>query len=180
MNSDILYNPYYSTAYYFPQFLNYQQQYVHQMIFQQQNVPMQLPQFQYDSCVQPINFFTNYQYEAPEIKNTNQNDHITEVKLGIQEKGPLSEEDSQTRANGHWTQQEHQLYLEFVKSHESILKSKYDKKSKKIFKLMSSYIPTRTATQCRSHHQKFNPLNKGKKKLKQLFRQIPTVILPHS
>ncbi|CAD8185431.1 unnamed protein product [Paramecium pentaurelia] len=180
MNSDILYNPYQSTAYYFPQFPNYQQQFIQYMIFQQQNVPMQFPQLKYDWRVQPTNIQMNYQYDIPEIKNTNQNNHITEVELGNSEKYQLGEEDSQTKQNGHWTQQEHLQYLEFVKSHESILKSKYDKKSKKIFKLMSQFIPTRTATQCRSHHQKFNPLNKGKKKLKKVFRQIPTVILPQN
>ncbi|CAD8100526.1 unnamed protein product [Paramecium sonneborni] len=180
MISDILYNPYCSTAYYFPQFLNYQQQLVQYMIFQQQNVLVQSPQFKYDSRIQPLNFFINYQQEAPQINNTNQNNHLIEEKLGIQEKCSLSEEDSITRANGHWTKLEQQQYMEFVQSHQSILKSKYDKKSKKIFKLMSSFIPTRTATQCRSHHQKFNPLKKEKKKLKQVFRQVPTVIIPQS
>ncbi|CAK87224.1 unnamed protein product (macronuclear) [Paramecium tetraurelia] len=141
---------------------------------------MQFPLLKYDWSGQPPNNFVNYQQNIPDIKNTNYNNHITEVELGNSEKYQLGEEDSQTRANGHWTQQEHLQYLEFVRNHESILKSKYDKKSKKIFKLMSQFIPTRTATQCRSHHQKFNPLNKGKKKLKQVFRQIPTVILPQS
>ncbi|CAD8074302.1 unnamed protein product [Paramecium primaurelia] len=72
----------------------------------------------------------------------------------------------QTKLNGHWTQQEHELYLEFIKNHFDILKSQYDKKSKKIFKMMSQFILTRTATQCRSHHQKFNPLQQIKRKKK--------------
>lgn len=57
----------------------------------------------------------------------------------------MLEEDSEPRVNGiiikyligHWTKNEHLMYLEFVRNHEPILKSKYDKKSKKIFKLMS-------------------------------------------
>ncbi|CAK91715.1 unnamed protein product (macronuclear) [Paramecium tetraurelia] len=71
---------------------------------------------------------------------------------------------------GHWTKEEHGLYLEFVNNHFDILKSKYAKKSKRIFKLMSQFIPSRTPTQCRSHHQKFNPLQSSLKKnnLKQM------------
>ncbi|CAD8192608.1 unnamed protein product [Paramecium octaurelia] len=86
------------------------------------------------------------------------------------------DEDSSSRVNGHWSKHEHQLYLQFVNDHEAILRSKYDKKSKKIFKLMSQCILTRTATQCRSHHQKFNPLQKGKRKARNLVRAIPCVI----
>ncbi|CAD8115582.1 unnamed protein product [Paramecium primaurelia] len=178
MNSDILYNPYQSTVYYFQQFTNYQQQFIPYMIIQQQNVPMQFTQLNYDLRVQPINNYTNYQQDVPEINNIDLNNHLTQVELGFQEKSPSKEEDSQVRVNGHWTNQEHLLYLEFVKNHESILKSKYDKKSKKIFKLMSQYIPTRNATQCRSHHQKFNPLIK--RKLKKSFGYTPIVIPPQS
>ncbi|CAD8194374.1 unnamed protein product [Paramecium pentaurelia] len=87
------------------------------------------------------------------------------------------EEESSSRVNGHWSKQEHQLYLQFVNDHEDILRSKYDKKSKKIFKLMSQCILTRTATQCRSHHQKFNPLQKSKRKGKGFVRPIPSVII---
>ena len=47
---------------------------------------------------------------------------------------------------GHWSKEEHEQYLEFVNNHYDILKSKYDKKSKKIFKLMSKHIPSRTPT----------------------------------
>ncbi|CAK91827.1 unnamed protein product (macronuclear) [Paramecium tetraurelia] len=87
------------------------------------------------------------------------------------------DEESSSRVNGHWSKLEHQLYLQFVNDHEEILRSKYDKKSKKIFKLMSQCILTRTATQCRSHHQKFNPLQKSKRKGKSFVRPIPSVII---
>ncbi|CAD8113959.1 unnamed protein product [Paramecium sonneborni] len=89
----------------------------------------------------------------------------------------LEDEDSSSRVNGHWSKSEHQLYLHFVNEHQDILRSKYDKKSKKIFKMMSQYIITRTATQCRSHHQKFNPLQKSKRKGKGFVRPIPSVII---
>ena len=76
------------------------------------------------------------------------------MDYGNEEKCVLNDEESQPRVNGtfkiiylgHWTKQEHLSYLDFVRNHESILRSKYDKKSKKIFKLMSQFIPTRTAT----------------------------------
>jgi hypothetical protein len=34
------------------------------------------------------------------------------------------------------------------------------KKTNKIFKLMSDIIKSRSPSQCRSHHQKFNPFSK--------------------
>ncbi|CAK60173.1 unnamed protein product (macronuclear) [Paramecium tetraurelia] len=139
---------------------------------------MQLPSYKYETPFVLNNGITQQQIESPNITNTAQNNHLTEVDYGLEEKCNLGDDESQSRVNGHWTKQEHLSYLEFVKSHESILRSKYDKKSKKIFKLMSQFIPTRTATQCRSHHQKFNPLAKGKKKSRQINKQIPTVIHP--
>ncbi|CAD8197574.1 unnamed protein product [Paramecium octaurelia] len=173
MNSDILYNPQQSTGYYFPQVSIYQQQFIPLMIMQQENVPMYFPSLNYNWRAQPMNVNTNCQQNLPEIYKTDQNNHQTLVELGFQEKSASTEQDSQGRGNGHWTSQEHLQYLNFVKSYESLLKSKYEKKSKKIFKLMSEFIPTRTSTQCRSHHQKFNPLIKGKKKFKSSFGYTP-------
>ncbi|CAD8190881.1 unnamed protein product [Paramecium octaurelia] len=85
-------------------------------------------------------------------------------------KNETEREIKENKLNGHWTKEEHGFYLEFVNNHFDILKSKYAKKSKKIFKLMSQFIPSRTPTQCRSHHQKFNPLQSRLKKnnLKQM------------
>ncbi|CAD8206938.1 unnamed protein product [Paramecium pentaurelia] len=109
---------------------------------------------------------------------SNQNQPLVRTSKGVINKGYTHRNDVDTsqRVNGHWSQQEHQMYLQFVNDHQDILKSKYDKKSKKIFKLMSQSIFTRTATQCRSHHQKFNPLQKSKRKEKNNLRPIPTVI----
>lgn len=42
--------------------------------------------------------------------------------------------------------EEHRKYLEFVDQNKQVFRSKYEKKSKKIFKMMSIAIPTRSAT----------------------------------
>lgn len=58
---------------------------------------------------------------------------------------------------GHWTNKEHRLYLQFIESHKEIMSDSDQKKMNKIFKQMSDFLKTRSASQCRSHHQKFNP-----------------------
>ncbi|CAK70278.1 unnamed protein product (macronuclear) [Paramecium tetraurelia] len=60
---------------------------------------------------------------------------------------------SPKKNSGHWTQEEHQKYLKFLEDHAHI------KKNNKIFKPMSDVIGTRSPSQCRSHHQKFNPFS---------------------
>ncbi|CAD8112135.1 unnamed protein product [Paramecium sonneborni] len=62
-----------------------------------------------------------------------------------------------TQNTGHWSQQEHQTYLDFLQQHKEIMESQDQKKSNKIFKQMSDIIGSRSPSQCRSHHQKFNP-----------------------
>ncbi|CAD8131971.1 unnamed protein product [Paramecium octaurelia] len=52
---------------------------------------------------------------------------------------------------GHWTKEEHEKYLKFLEDNIQM------KKNNKIFKPMSEIIGTRSPSQCRSHHQKFNP-----------------------
>ncbi|CAK82355.1 unnamed protein product (macronuclear) [Paramecium tetraurelia] len=59
--------------------------------------------------------------------------------------------------NGHWTQKEHNLYLQFIETNKAIMMKSHQKKQEKIFKQMSLVIKTRSPSQCRSHHQKFNP-----------------------
>ncbi|CAK82114.1 unnamed protein product (macronuclear) [Paramecium tetraurelia] len=60
---------------------------------------------------------------------------------------------SPRKNNGHWTKEEHEKYLQFLEDHAHL------KKNNKIFKPMSEIIGTRSPSQCRSHHQKFNPLS---------------------
>ncbi|CAD8079360.1 unnamed protein product [Paramecium sonneborni] len=59
--------------------------------------------------------------------------------------------------NGHWTQKEHKLYLQFIEKNKEIMMKSDMKKQEKIFKQMSLVIKSRSPSQCRSHHQKFNP-----------------------
>ncbi|CAD8063592.1 unnamed protein product [Paramecium primaurelia] len=58
---------------------------------------------------------------------------------------------------GHWTQKEHRLYLQFIETNKEIMMKSDMKKQEKIFKQMSIIIKSRSPSQCRSHHQKFNP-----------------------
>ncbi|CAD8100350.1 unnamed protein product [Paramecium sonneborni] len=58
---------------------------------------------------------------------------------------------------GHWSAIEHSTYINFLSQYETIMNSSMMKKTSKIFKQMSELIGTRTPSQCRSHHQKFNP-----------------------
>ncbi|CAD8154722.1 unnamed protein product [Paramecium octaurelia] len=59
--------------------------------------------------------------------------------------------------NGHWTKKEHRLYLQFIETNKEIMMKSDMKKQEKIFKQMSIVIKSRSPSQCRSHHQKFNP-----------------------
>ncbi|CAD8113253.1 unnamed protein product [Paramecium sonneborni] len=58
---------------------------------------------------------------------------------------------------GHWSEQEHNTYIDFLNLHRTVMESQDQKKTSKIFKVMSETIGTRSPSQCRSHHQKFNP-----------------------
>ncbi|CAD8202709.1 unnamed protein product [Paramecium octaurelia] len=62
-----------------------------------------------------------------------------------------------SQQTGHWSELEHQTYIDFLNMHRSVMESQDQKKTSKIFKLMSETIGTRSPSQCRSHHQKFNP-----------------------
>ncbi|CAD8166646.1 unnamed protein product [Paramecium pentaurelia] len=50
---------------------------------------------------------------------------------------------------GHWNEQEHQTYIDFLNMHRSVMESQDQKKASKIFKLMSETIGTRSPSQCR-------------------------------
>ncbi|CAD8083654.1 unnamed protein product [Paramecium primaurelia] len=52
---------------------------------------------------------------------------------------------------GHWNNEEHESYLRFLQENAN------HNKGQRLFKRMSQIIGTRTPSQCRSHHQKFNP-----------------------
>ncbi|CAD8123867.1 unnamed protein product [Paramecium sonneborni] len=52
---------------------------------------------------------------------------------------------------GHWTEIEHKSYLHYLQENKKHIKGQ------RLFKKMSQIVGTRTPSQCRSHHQKFNP-----------------------
>ncbi|CAK70674.1 unnamed protein product (macronuclear) [Paramecium tetraurelia] len=76
--------------------------------------------------------------------------------------------------SGHWTPEEHQTYVEFLQNHQTqSISSQENKKNNKIFKLMSQTIGTRSPSQCRSHHQKFNPNTPvSQKRIKKTNKQL--------
>lgn len=54
-----------------------------------------------------------------------------------------------------WTNEESQLYEEFIKKYNHIFEGAGNKRITKIFIFMAEFIGTKSASQCRSHHQKF-------------------------
>ncbi|CAD8104925.1 unnamed protein product [Paramecium primaurelia] len=55
------------------------------------------------------------------------------------------------KKQGHWNETEHKTYLNFLQENNN------HTKGQRLFKKMSQVVGTRTPSQCRSHHQKFNP-----------------------
>ena len=55
---------------------------------------------------------------------------------------------------GHWTSEQNKLYHWFLEIHSKHFIEKNLRRSDKIFKRMTTFIRTREAEQCRSHHQK--------------------------
>lgn len=55
---------------------------------------------------------------------------------------------------GHWTKEEKRLYFLFLFEHQEHFFNKELRRMDKIFKSMATFIGTRAADQCRSHHQK--------------------------
>ncbi|CAD8113232.1 unnamed protein product [Paramecium primaurelia] len=63
----------------------------------------------------------------------------------------LSDSKKIMKKQGHWNEIEHKTYLKFLQD------NKNHTKGQRLFKKMSQIVGTRTPSQCRSHHQKFNP-----------------------
>ncbi|KAM3131291.1 hypothetical protein pb186bvf_016609 [Paramecium bursaria] len=61
------------------------------------------------------------------------------------------------QSKGHWKLKEQRLYKKFIENNIELLTRPNIKKKSKFFNLMSEAIKTRSASQCRSHHQKFYP-----------------------
>ncbi|KAM3143156.1 hypothetical protein pb186bvf_004742 [Paramecium bursaria] len=109
----------------------------------------------------------------------------TEVHREVQKSTKkIRKESPQIKKNtGHWTPEEHQVYVQFLEDHLNI----GNRKNNKIFKLMSETIGTRSPSQCRqfliiidfrSHHQKFNPYTAaGQKRIKRNRKRINTDLI---
>ena len=65
----------------------------------------------------------------------------------------LEGETRQTQ-RGHWSAEENKLYHWFLEIHSEHFIRKHLRRTDKIFKAMASFIKSREAEQCRSHHQK--------------------------
>ncbi|CAD8150370.1 unnamed protein product [Paramecium pentaurelia] len=81
----------------------------------------------------------------------NFNDELTNTRSPKSKKIKKIDSVSPKKNIGHWTKDEHEKYLKFLEDNTLM------KKNNKIFKPMSEIIGTRSPSQCRSHHQKFNP-----------------------
>ncbi|CAK61735.1 unnamed protein product (macronuclear) [Paramecium tetraurelia] len=99
----------------------------------------------------------------------------TSKKSQVTKKKISKEQPQDVKKNqGHWSTQEHLIYVEFLKQHQNTtMQNQQNRKNNKIFKLMSMTIGTRSPSQCRSHHQKFNPFTlAGQKRNKKNKKRI--------
>ncbi|KAM3137059.1 hypothetical protein pb186bvf_010787 [Paramecium bursaria] len=83
------------------------------------------------------------------------------------------------KKSGHWTTLEHQQYLDFLHQTKELIESSNNNKGQRLFKKMSQIIGTRTPSQCRSHHQKFNPFNSQLNKRKKFKKRTRENIEPY-
>ncbi|CAD8206362.1 unnamed protein product [Paramecium pentaurelia] len=131
---------------------HFQQPEIHsqQNIIKMNDIQAKFPEtFQRSFQIEPI--------EAPTSLDHNQS-IISKMPITILNKRKKKKfNKSKFFKKGHWTNKEHRLYLQFIESHIEIMSDSDQKKMNKIFKQMSDFIKTRSASQCRSHHQKFNP-----------------------
>ncbi|CAK57248.1 unnamed protein product (macronuclear) [Paramecium tetraurelia] len=124
------------------------------------------------------------QNEISETNSSQRTNNRSEMGFSQQEgskntegtKKKINKEQGQNgiKNQGHWTNQEHQIYVEFLEQHHcTSMQSQQNRKNNKIFKLMSQTIGTRSPSQCRSHHQKFNPYTAaGQKRNKRNRRRL--------
>jgi len=69
-------------------------------------------------------------------------------------KKPISLKCNTYYKGGHWTQKEKLKFTIFMDFHKEVFLRKQNRRMFKIFKIMAEFMKTRTAGQCRSHHQK--------------------------
>ncbi|KAM3132036.1 hypothetical protein pb186bvf_015920 [Paramecium bursaria] len=93
---------------------------------------------------------------APKVIVSQQFDENSE---SIKEKKSLKKRKSKQQRvyiQGRWSLREHRQYLSFLDKFYMILNQADLKSEQQIFKKMSMQIRSRTPTQCRSHHKRFD------------------------
>lgn len=76
----------------------------------------------------------------------------TPSKSGRGRRNSLDEDKNVNR--GHWSLEENKKYHWFLEIHYKHFVNRHMRRMDKIFKTMETFIGTRQAEQCRSHHQK--------------------------
>lgn len=64
------------------------------------------------------------------------------------------EDPNSNKKCGHWSSDENKRYHWFLELHHEHFFNKHLRRTDRIFKSMASFVETREAEQCRSHHQK--------------------------
>ncbi|KAM3131289.1 hypothetical protein pb186bvf_016607 [Paramecium bursaria] len=152
----------------YPTILETGQVYYYQMINPFQN------HFQY----QYVNPYQLYYYQQNDQEAIEKNPKIeNQIKEEYQQSQPQQKQQEDVVTNryiqkkrtkrkykkfynqGVWTQKEHKLYLAFIKDNIDIILQPDLKRHYQVFKQISRMVRSRTAAQCRSHHQKFDFLS---------------------
>ncbi|CAK84945.1 unnamed protein product (macronuclear) [Paramecium tetraurelia] len=110
----------------------------------------------YNKVKENIYFLNKYQQGVVQMEEEinfkdSLNNELTSTRSPKSKKIKKCDSLSPKKNVGHWTKEEHEKYLKFLEDNIQM------KKNNKIFKPMSEIIGTRSPSQCRSHHQKFNP-----------------------
>ena len=109
--------------------------------------------FQEEKIQSPFSTNTGKQQQTPKL-------HKKRTKISCndsQEKCRKSKESGSRNPNknfGHWSLYENKRYHWFLQIHYHHFLNKYMRRIDKIFKTMSTFVGSREAEQCRSHHQK--------------------------
>lgn len=90
--------------------------------------------------------------------------------------GDGRKEKERLQGKGKWTREEQRAYIQFIRENMAEMETKLMRKSRKVFLNMSKLVRTRTADQCRSHHQKILLYHKGLEEIVRFYEQESTVM----
>ena len=93
--------------------------------------------------------------------------------------GESRKEKERLQGKGKWTREEQRAYIQFIRENMSEMETKLMRKSRKVFLNMSKLVRTRTADQCRSHHQKILLYHKSLEEIVRFYEQESTVMEEH-